>query len=95
MRDASNAPATDLDNKKGIKRSLAERMGLKGKTTVITGGARGIGLAIAEAAAELGSNIAVLDILEEPAKDISKFGAKAKYYRQVSRQHFYFKLSDP
>jgi sorbose reductase len=60
---------------------LAERMSLEGRTTVITGGGRGIGLAIAEAAAEAGSSIAILDVLEKPQKDISKLGVKGKYYR--------------
>ncbi|KAL5416906.1 hypothetical protein PMIN06_008527 [Paraphaeosphaeria minitans] len=56
-------------------------MSLEGRTTVITGGGRGIGLAIAEAAAEAGSNIAVLDVLDKPHKRISELGVKGKYYR--------------
>ncbi|OAG11151.1 short chain dehydrogenase [Paraphaeosphaeria sporulosa] len=60
---------------------MIERLSLKGRTTVITGGGRGIGLAIAEAAAEAGSNIAVLDVLDKPHKSISKLGVKGKYYR--------------
>lgn len=56
-------------------------MSLRGKTTVITGGARGIGLSLVEAAAEAGSDVAVLDVLEKPQKDLSKLGIKVQYYR--------------
>lgn len=60
---------------------MSERLSLKGKTTIITGGARGIGLSLVEAAAEAGSNVAVFDRLDEPQRDLSKLGVKAKYYR--------------
>lgn len=56
-------------------------MSLKGRTTVITGGGRGIGLAIAEAAAEAGSNIALLDVLDKPQRDILNLGVEGRYYR--------------
>jgi NADPH:quinone reductase-like Zn-dependent oxidoreductase len=62
-------------------RPMSERLSLKGKTTIITGGARGIGLSLVEAAAEAGSNVAVFDRLDEPQRDLSKLGVKAKYYR--------------
>jgi len=57
------------------------RMSLEGKTTVITGGARGIGLSLVEAASEAGSNVAVFDRLDEPQSDLSKLGVKARYYQ--------------
>tara|TARA_R110002003_G_scaffold171_3_gene13888 strand:+ start:52942 stop:53124 length:183 start_codon:yes stop_codon:yes gene_type:complete len=60
---------------------MSERMSLKGKTTVITGGARGIGLSLVEAIAEAGGNVAVLDVLEKPQTDLSTLGVKAQYYR--------------
>ena len=41
---------------------LSELMSLKGRVAVITGGARHIGSAMAEALAELGANIVILDI---------------------------------
>jgi NAD(P)-dependent dehydrogenase (short-subunit alcohol dehydrogenase family) len=58
---------------------------LKGKTAVISGAARGLGLAFAEALASAGSNIAVLDILNEPSQDLyelrSKHNIKVEYYK--------------
>ncbi len=51
----------------------------------IPGGARGIGLALAHGAAELGSDVAVLDILDKPNEafqDLEKeLGVRAGYYR--------------
>ena len=55
------------------------------KTVLITGGARGIGLAIAKAVAQLGGNIAVLDALPQPSKEFyalsSDYGIKTVYER--------------
>ncbi|KIW28052.1 uncharacterized protein PV07_07739 [Cladophialophora immunda] len=66
-------------------RSIQDLMSLKGRVTVVTGGARGIGLALARGAAELGSDVAVLDILEKPSDAFLDFekelGVTAKYYR--------------
>ncbi len=55
-------------------KSLHELMSLKGKVALITGGAGHIGCVLAQALAELGANIVLLDInkeqLDEKAKDI-------------------------
>ena len=52
------------------------------------GGARGLGLAIVRGCAELGANVAALDVLDEPADDFPDIrvdlGVKAQYYRSVS-----------
>jgi len=70
-------PAADI--------KLTDRLSLKGKTVVVTGGGRGIGLAICKAIAELGGNIAVLDALAEPSKEFhslsSEHGVKSSYQR--------------
>ena len=42
---------------------------LKNKNFVVTGGARGIGYAVTRAIAEMGGNVAVLDVLDSPNKD--------------------------
>lgn len=49
-----------------LRRSVQDLFSLAKRTVVITGGARGIGLAFAFAVAEAGGNVAVLDISEEP-----------------------------
>jgi sorbose reductase len=55
-------------------------------TKVFLGGGRGIGLALAYAVAQAGSNVAVLDSLTEPHADftqLKEFGVKAEYFRSV------------
>ena len=48
---------------------ILEKMRLDGKVSFVTGGARGIGKAIAQALAEAGSDLALVDIdMEEAAK---------------------------
>ena len=48
---------------------ILEKMRLDGKASFVTGGARGIGKAIAQALAEAGSDLALIDIdIEEAEK---------------------------
>lgn len=57
---------------------------LKDRNYIVTGGGRGIGYAITRAIAEMGGNVAVLDILDSPVKDFGTlegdFGVKARYF---------------
>jgi hypothetical protein len=76
-------PGSDIKYK---SRSVQELLSLKGKTIVITGGGRGIGLALTRACVEAEGNVAVLDALAEPReyflalkRDLSQ--AKVEYYR--------------
>ncbi|KAI0894270.1 short chain dehydrogenase [Annulohypoxylon nitens] len=68
-----------------LKRTVQDLFSLKGRVTVITGGARGIGLAMAVACAEVGSDIAAIDLLETPHDHFKKlendYGVKVKLYR--------------
>jgi NAD(P)-dependent dehydrogenase (short-subunit alcohol dehydrogenase family) len=58
---------------------------MKDKTVLITGGGRGIGLAICKAIAQLGGNIAVLDALPQPSEEFhalsNDYGVEAFYER--------------
>ena len=59
--------------------------GLKGRTAVITGAAKGIGRAIAELYAEKGADIAVFDIAEDGGRGAAaelkdRFGVRAEFF---------------
>lgn len=75
---------TEQDNIPYLNRPVQDLFSLKGRVTVITGGARGIGLAWAFACAEAGSHIAILDRLDQPHEHFSKlttdFDVKVKLY---------------
>jgi sorbose reductase len=68
-----------------LHRTVQELFSLEGRTIVITGGARGIGLSLAFAIAEAGGNVAILDALEKPHEHFHKlqkeFNAKVMFYR--------------
>ena len=60
---------------------------VRGKTIVITGGGRGLGLNFANGLAQAGANIAAIDIAEEPRSDfahLSSYGGKIEYYRSLA-----------
>jgi len=62
-----------------------DKFRLDGKTVVVTGGARGIGYAVAELSASVGADVAIIDILEELGVDAARRLA-ASSGRKV---HFY------
>ena len=51
---------------------MAPIISLEGKRILITGGARGLGQAFAEAAIAAGAQVAIADILEEVGADAAK-----------------------
>lgn len=73
-------PNQPSDASKGI-RSMFE---LKGRNYVVTGGAQGIGLTVTAAIAEMGGNVAVIDLQEKPSVDLDslakQFGVKIGYF---------------
>lgn len=84
---AQAASTLDRANDLYIHNKIQDLFSLKGRTTVITGGARGIGLALAFAVAEAGSNVAILDISDQPHEHFhllqNGYGVKVKLYKQV------------
>lgn len=68
-----------------LRHSIHDLLSLKGRTIVITGGARGLGLAFAFAIAEAGGDVAIIDFLETPHDHFYKlekeFDTKIKLYK--------------
>jgi phenol 2-monooxygenase len=57
---------------------------LKGRTALVTGGARGCGLAFAQGLAEAGADVCIFDVIEPVAEfhSISKdYGVKTAYFK--------------
>lgn len=82
---ATNASESKVDPNRYLAHSVQDLLSLKGRTIVITGGARGLGLAFALAVAEVGGDIAILDAAEKPHDHFYKIekehGVKVKFYR--------------
>lgn len=81
-----------------LNHSVSDLLSLKGRTIVITGGARGLGLAFTLACAEQSGNVAVLDAADAPHEhfyDIQKkFDVKLEYYKSVISDKFLIYLDD-
>lgn len=71
-----------------LHRRVQDLFSLKGRTIVVTGGARGIGLSFGFAVAEAGGDVAILDALSEPHEHFYKlekdYGVKVRLYKSVS-----------
>ncbi|KAH8691362.1 short chain dehydrogenase [Talaromyces proteolyticus] len=86
---AANPAQTEVKKRPDVDgflhQSVQDLLSLKGRTVVITGGARGLGLAFGFAVAESGGNIAIIDFLETPHEHYYKlekdFGVKVKLYK--------------
>lgn len=79
----------DRNPDKFLKHSVQQLLSLKGRTVVITGGGRGLGLAFAFAVAEVGGNVAIIDLLDQPHDHFHRlereFDVKVKLYKCVLR----------
>ncbi|KAF2159679.1 hypothetical protein M409DRAFT_70860 [Zasmidium cellare ATCC 36951] len=66
-------------------KSISEKFSLKGKSYIVTGGAMGIGYHITKDIAEMGGNVAVLDLRDSPLEDVyglaKKHNVKAEYFQ--------------
>jgi NAD(P)-dependent dehydrogenase (short-subunit alcohol dehydrogenase family) len=63
-----------------------KQFSLKGRTALVTGGARGCGLAFAEGLAEAGADVVIFDVIDPVSAffEIEKnFGVKTKHYKYV------------
>ena len=81
--------STVEDTSRYLRHSVHDLLSLKGRVTVITGGARGLGLAFTLAVAEVGGSVAILDAADKPHDDyyeIEKRHPEVKlgYYKYVS-----------
>lgn len=80
----SMSRVSDRSNSSLFKLLIDLKFSLKGRTAIVTGGARGCGLAFAQGLAEAGADVAVFDIIEpvEEFHSISKdYGVKTAFYQ--------------
>ncbi|KAL2202843.1 dehydrogenase with different specificitie [Sarocladium strictum] len=65
--------------------TVRDLVSLAGKTVVVTGAARGLGLSAAVGCAEIGGTVIILDVLDEPTETLqtlaSENGITLQYYR--------------
>jgi len=76
-------PSPEAAEMADTSKDMRQMYSLTGRNYIVTGGGQGIGFAITRAICEMGGNVAVLDLRDQPVdafKDLSKqFGVKAEY----------------
>jgi len=80
---ANTAETLQRSNDAFLSANVMDMFSLKDRVIVITGGARGIGLALAFAVAEAGGLVAVIDTISEPHEHfsiLSKICPKVKLF---------------
>lgn len=74
-----------------LRHNVFDLFSLEGRTVVITGGARGIGLALAFAVAEAGGNVAIIDASNNPHEHYQvlkkRHNVKVEHYQYVTFPH--------
>lgn len=77
---------------------LIVQFSLQGRTALVTGGARGCGLAFARGLAEAGANIAIFDVIppDEAFASIEKdCSVKTAYYKLVALTILFYTIANP
>lgn len=85
----TNSPALDTTTQTQEIHSVPSSLSLSGKTIVVTGGGRGLGISLAHGIVESGGHVVCLDILETPSepgwstllKLCKGFNTSASFYR--------------
>lgn len=81
---AAASVTPQVSNDTYLTSNVFDLFSLKDHVVVITGGARGIGIALAFAVAEAGGLVAIVDALEKPHehyKKLQEICAKTKFYQ--------------
>lgn len=85
---AMGAPSLEHASNNYLSRTVQDLFSLRRRVTVITGGGRGIGLALGVACAEAGSHVAVIDHSDVPHEHFhmlqKDYGVNVKFYKCVA-----------